>query len=115
MAFQKGVRLKGIFAEACHALLRMFRVLFVQSFQGGLDGLVHAYSKVVDRHFNGILPEQGGMFQPLRIDEQGQAPEKIFTGIDGTAAGAGFQLPVETRVVFQIGVSRAAEEAPGCF
>jgi len=44
-------------------------------------------------HLNGILSEQGGLFQAASVDEQGEAFQKIFACVYGTAAGGGFQLP----------------------
>ena len=99
MPFQKGIRPKGVFAEIFHAFFRILHVLFIQGFQSGQDGFIHAYAKVMGGHLNGILAEQGGLFHAASVDEQGEAFQKIFACVYGTAAGAGFHLPVETGMV----------------
>lgn len=98
--FQKGICQKGVFAEIGHAFFRVFLILFVQSFLGGPDGFIHAYAKIMGCHLNGILAEQGGLFQAAGVDEQGESPEKVFTCVNGTVSGAGFHLPVETGMIF---------------
>ena len=90
----------SVFAEIGHAFFRVFLILFVQSFLGGPDGFIHAYAKIMGCHLNGILAEQGGLFQAAGVDEQGESPEKVFTCVNGTVSGAGFHLPVETGMIF---------------
>lgn len=80
----------------------ILHVLFIQGFQSGQDGFIHAYAKVMGGHLNGILAEQGGLFQAASVDEQGKAFQKIFACVYGTAAGAGFICQLKRGGAFKL-------------